>query len=71
MSGDNLTGTWRAILTTNIATVMVIMKTMMECLAEQDASNKATNEHLNASPVPSHHQPPMTPILRQQEDNFF
>lgn len=48
MSGDNLTGTWRAILTTNIATVMVIMKTMMECLAEQDASNKATNEHLNA-----------------------
>lgn len=51
MSGDDLTGTWRTMRTTNIATMIEMMKTMMEYLAQQDATNKATNARLSVIPT--------------------
>lgn len=48
MIRGNLTGTGITVPATAIATIVEMMKTMMEYLAKQDAKNKSTNERISA-----------------------
>lgn len=47
MTGGDLSGTWTTPLITDLATVMTMMKTLMELLAKQDAAKKCAIDHLN------------------------